>query len=203
MATVLIEQESNVYDPWGVDWVSVRLKESFEEVAALNPDLRIEQKSNGELFFMSPTGGEGSYRNSYICARLQIWSESFGGRSFDSSVVFCLPDGSKKSPDGSWITLERWNALSKDDRKKFPPICPDFVIELRSETDRLANLEEKLQGYLDNGVRLGWLIDPLKKQVQIYRPGNQPEIMLTPESVSGEDVLPGFMLDLRPIWQDA
>lgn len=152
---------------------------------------------------MSPAGGESSHRNSYLCARLQIWSESYGGRSFDSSVIFCLPDRSKKSPDASWISIERWNALSKEDRKKFPPICPDFVIELRSESDRLLSLQKKLQHYLDNGVRLGWLIDPLTKNLHIYRSDSQPEVLQAPDSVSGESVLPDFILDLRPIWQDA
>jgi len=117
-------------------------------------------------------------------------------------VIFCLPDGSKRSPDASWISSERWLALPQEDRKKFPPITPDFVIELRSESDRLKELEEKMQYYMDNGVRLGWLIEPLRCRLHVYQPGKPVEILESPESVSNEQILPQFTLDLKPIWKE-
>ncbi|MDZ4850744.1 MAG: Uma2 family endonuclease [Pirellulaceae bacterium] len=187
-------------DRWGVDWVRVRLNESFDELSALNPDLRVEQESNGEFVFMSPTGGESSRRNFTICVQLGIWANQFGGVCFDSSVVFCLPDGSRRSPDASWIATDRWIALASEDRKKFPSIAPDFVIELRSETDRMSALQDKMTSYFKNGVRLGWIIDPLIKQVHIYCPDVSPVVLTSPETVSGGDVLPNFVLDLRSIW---
>jgi len=179
------------------------LAESLEEVVSLNPELRIEQKTNGEIVLISPTGAESSDRNSEISFQLRLWSKSYGGRCFDSSVLFSLPDESKRSPDASWISIERWDTLSKEDRKKFSPICPDLVIELRSESDRLIELQEKMQCYLDNGIRLGWLIDPLLKRVHVFCPGQPSEIQIAPDSISGEPALPGFVLDLRTIWMDS
>ncbi len=190
-------------DPWGVPLMGVRLSETFEDIAAQNPELKIEQNANGEIVFMSPTGGESGYRNSSIVAQLFLWSERYGGRSFDSSTLFRLPNGAKRSPDASWISIERWNALSKEDKKKFPPLCPDFLIELRSETDRLDELQAKMNEYLSVGLRLGWLIDPLQKRVHVYRSGLQTEILVASDAVSCEDVLPGFVLDLKVIWQDS
>lgn len=146
-------------DTWGVLPLTLRVVESFEEFVRLNPDLVVEQKSNGEIIVMSPTGGETSNRNAEITFQLRFWSKRYGGYTFDSSVVFCLPDGSKRSPNASWIASDRWTGLSNEDRKKFPPISPDFVIELRSESDTLKELKEKMQCYIDNGIRLGWLID--------------------------------------------
>ncbi|MDZ4850743.1 MAG: Uma2 family endonuclease [Pirellulaceae bacterium] len=200
MATVT-DEKLQVDDRWGVDWVRVRLNESFEELSALNPDLRVEQESNGEFVFMSPTGGESSSRNMEIAWQLMNWTKRYGGVCFDSSVIFCLPDGSNRSPDASWIAADRWIALASEDRKKFPPIAPDFVIELRSETDRLSALQDKMTSYIKNGVRLGWLIDPMMKQVHIYRPNSSPDFLTNPETVSAQDVLPGFVLDLRSIFQ--
>ncbi len=190
-------------DPWGIPWIGIRLTETFEEITAKNPELRIEQNASGEAIIMSPTGGEGGFKNSIIAIRLGLWSEKFGGRTFDSSTLFRLPNGAKRSPDASWISIERWNALSKEDRKKFPPLCPDFLIELRSESDRLDDLQAKMSEYQSVGLRLGWLIDPLQKRVHLYRQDKPVEILVAPESVSGEDVLPGFVLDLRPIWEEA
>lgn len=130
---------------------------------------------------------------------LRAWSKQFGGVTFDSSVIFCLTDGSKRSPDASWISSERWLALPLEDRKKYPPITADFVIELRSESDRLKDLQEKMQFYVTNGVRLGWLIDPFTYRVHIYQPGIPVEILESPESVSNLQLLPEFTLDLKPI----
>ena len=190
-------------DPWGIPLMGVRLSDSFEEIVAKNPELKIEQNANGEIVFMSPTGGESGYKNLRIASQLDQWSERFGGRSFYSSTLFRLLNGAKRSPDASWISMERWNTLTKEDRKKFPPLCPDFLIELRSETDRLDELQAKLSEYLSVGLRLGWLIDPLQKRVHIYRPEKQPEVLLMPNSVSCDEILPGFVLDLKTVWQES
>ena len=190
-------------DPWGMPLIGIRLSESFDEIVAKNPELRIEQNANGEILFMPPTGGESGYRNSEITSELFRWAKRYGGRTFDSSTLFRLPNGAKRSPDASWISMERWNALSSEDRKKFPPLCPDFLIELRSETDRLDELQVKMNEYLSVGLRLGWLIDPLQKRVHIYRPDKQIEVLVSPASVSCEEILPGFVLDLKGIWVDA
>lgn len=201
MRPMTVEEDLAPYDPWGVLPLRLRINDSFEEFVRLNPDLTVEQNSNGEIVIMSPTGGESSLRNAEITFQLRAWSNQFEGVTFDSSVIFCLPDGSKRSPDASWISSERWFALSHDDRKKYPPITPDFVIELRSESDRLQDLEAKMGCYRDNGVRLGWLIDPLLCRVHVYEPGKPVEIIAAPESLSNEQILPEFKLDLRPIWK--
>lgn len=180
--------------------LTLRVNDSFEEFVRLNPDLVVEQNSNGEIVIMSPTGGESSERNAELIFQLRGWAKQFGGATFDSSVIFCLPDGSKRSPDASWISSERWMSLSPEDRRKFPPMVPDFVIELRSHSDRLKQLQAKMQSYIDNGVRLGWLIDPQKSQVHMYQPGKTIEILEAPETVSNAQILPEFLLDLKPIW---
>ena len=180
--------------------MTFRVSESFEEFVALNPDLMVEQNRNGEIVIVSPAGSESARRNVEISFQLHRWSKSEGGTTFDSSVLFTLPDGSKRGPDASWIAMERWEALSKEEREAFAPICPDFVIELRSRTDRLIDLKQKMDNYVANGVRLGWLIDPYERQVYIYRQNREPETLAEPSSLSGEDVLPGFVLDLSPIW---
>jgi Uma2 family endonuclease len=203
MASTFTNQPTLDHDLWGVPRIQVRLTESFDEIVAMNPELRVEQAANGEIVFMTPTGGESGYRNTELLAQLWLWARTFGGRVFDSSTLFCLSNGAKRSPDASWISLVRWQALSSEQRKAYPPISPDFVVELRSESDRLVDLQEKMQEYVENGVRLGWLIDPLRKQVHIYKPGQLPEVRSFIESVSGEDVWPDFMLDLRPIWTES
>jgi Uma2 family endonuclease len=174
--------------------------ESFEEFVALNPDLRVEQNRNGEIVIVSPAGSESASRKGEITYQLQRWSKSFGGKTFDSSVLFTLPDGSKRGPDASWIAMNRWETLSKEDREAFAPICPDFVVELRSQSDRLKDLQQKMVDYLANGVRLGWLIDPYACQAFIYRQNREVEVLDQPKSLSGEGVLPGFELVLSTIW---
>lgn len=164
--------------------LTLRVNDSFEEFVRLNPDLVVEQNSNGEIVIMSPTGGESSERNAELIFQLRGWAKQFGGPTFDSSVIFCLPDGSKRSPDASWISSERWMSLSQEDRRKFPPMVPDFVIELRSYSDRLKQLQAKMQFYIDNGVRLGWLIDPQIFRVHIYQPGRAIEILEASETSS-------------------
>jgi Uma2 family endonuclease len=202
MASITSSRSRLVDDIWGVPILSVRLSESFDEVVALNPELRMEQTASGEIVMMNPTGGEGGFRNARLTFQLQLWVEKHGGLAFDSSTLFCLPNGAKRSPDASWIATERWQSLSKEDRKRYPPICPDFVVELRSESDRLADLSAKMKEYVECGICLGWLIDPLLKQVHIYRPGQATEILDAPEHVAADSTLPGFVLDLRKIWDE-
>jgi Uma2 family endonuclease len=176
--------------------------DEFYEFCQHNSELRIERTATGALIVMPPTGGESGHRNADLTTDVNLWNRQTElGIVFDSSTVFKLPNGANRSPDVAWIMNERWNALSIEQQKKFPPIAPDFVIELRSETDALSDLQEKMQEYLDNGVRLGWLIDPQTKQVSLYRLGQPVETLQTPATLSGETVLPGFVLDLSRIFR--
>lgn len=172
----------------------------FMEFCAQNPELRIEMTSKGELIVMSPVTGRGGNRNFFLTGRFFGWAENDNtGVGFDSSTCFTLPNGAKRSPDVSWIRRERWDSLTPEEQDEFPPICPDFVVELRSKSDRLKMLEEKMEEYLLNGAGLGWLIDPLQKRVHIYRPGSPVEILNQPQEVSGEPLLKGFVLNLAGI----
>jgi Uma2 family endonuclease len=176
--------------------------DEFFQFCMLHPDLRIERTSEGDLIIMPPTGGETGRSNFKLTAHFAKWVEADGsGEGFDSSTVFRLPNGANRSPDVSWIRRERWDALTAEERKKFPPLCPDFVIELRSDTDRLSTLQAKMQEYIDNGAGLGWLIDPLEKKVWVYRPNAAVECLDGPATVSGDPVLPGFVLPLERIWR--
>ncbi len=188
------------HESYWIPPMTFRVAESFEEFVALNPDLMVEQNRNGEIVIVSPAGSEGCNREIEILCDLQNWVRSNHGKAFSSSVLFTLPDGSKCGPDASWIATERWEALSKEDRETFAPICPDFVIEMRSRSDRLMDLQKKMGDYIVNGVRLGWLIDPYNRQVYIYRQSRELESLTEPSSLSGEDVLPGFDLDMSLIW---
>ncbi|MUL34855.1 Uma2 family endonuclease [Gloeocapsopsis dulcis] len=175
--------------------------EQFEQLAAANRELQLELTTRGELIIMPPTGGGTGDRNFELAGQLWLWNrQNKLGKAFDSSTGFRLPNGATRSPDVSWVTIERWNALTQAQRKKFLPLCPDFVIELLLETDELADTQVKMQEYLDNGLRLGWLINPNTKQVEIYRSGQAVEILASPLTLFGEDVLPGFVLDLQPIF---
>jgi Uma2 family endonuclease len=177
----------------------------FWKICAANPDLRLERTAEGNLEIMYPAGGESSRQNSTLTMRLGIWNEGRGdeaGVCFDSSAGFKLPSGATKGPDASWIARDRWLALTPAQRRVFPPICPDFVAELRSPSDSKRKVREKLREYLDNGARLGWLIDPIDGTVEIYRPGREPETLTGPERIDGGDVLPGFVLELRGILFD-
>jgi Uma2 family endonuclease len=175
--------------------------EQFEDLISANRDSKFELTATGELLIMSPTGGETGNRNFELYIDLGNWNRKKGlGKAFDSSTGFQLPNGAKRSPDLSWITLEKWNALTSDQRRKFLPICPDFVVELVSESDDLKAIENKMQEYLDNGLGLGWLIIPKIRQVQIYRSQQAIEILESPLSLSGESILVDFVLDLTPIW---
>jgi len=175
--------------------------EEFEQIIAVNKDLRLELTAQGELVIMPPTGGETGNRNFDLLGQLWFWSSKNNlGKAFDSSTGFKLPNGATRSPDASWIRLERWNALTPQQRKKFLPLCPDFAVELVSESDDLEDTQTKMHEYLANGLKLGWLINPKDKQVEIYRPNQVPEVLQSPTSLSGEDVLPGFILNLQLIF---
>jgi len=167
------------------------------EFCQLNRDLRIERDAEGVLILMAPAGGASSARNLELCRQLASWTQRDGsGIAFDSSVGFILPSGALRSPDASWIRKERWDALSADQRERFLPLCPDFVVELRSPSDRQSILQRRLRELIRNGAQLGWLIDPRRRSVHLYRPGEAVRTLLGPSSISAEPVLPGFVLDL-------
>jgi Uma2 family endonuclease len=175
--------------------------EEFEQIIAVNKDLRLELTAEGELVIMSPTGGETGNRNFEIYIDLGIWNRQHKlGKAFDSSTGFKLPNGATRSPDASWIRMAKWDALTPQQRKKFLPLCPDFAVELVSESDEVEDTQAKMREYLANGLQLGWLINPQNKQVEIYRPHQDVEILQSPTSLSGEDVLPGFILNLQQIF---
>ncbi|MEH1818146.1 MAG: Uma2 family endonuclease [Nostoc sp.] len=175
--------------------------EQFYQLCQINPDAKLERTASGELVVMTPTGGETGSRNRRLTQRLGTWTDEDGtGEAFDSSTMFQLPNGALRSPDAAWIPLARWEALAPDERRTFPPICPDFVVELRSDSDTLKSLQDKMQEYIKNGARLGWLIDPKGKQVEIYRQGKEKEVLLSPNQLSGEYTLPGFTLNLQGIF---
>ncbi|HEY9874852.1 MAG TPA: Uma2 family endonuclease, partial [Candidatus Obscuribacterales bacterium] len=174
--------------------------EQFFEFCQLNRDLRIERTKEGELLIMTPTGSETGNRNLGLAAQLWIWTEQDGtGIAFDSSTGFTIA-GMPMSPDASWLKLERWNALSKQQQLKFAPICPDFVAELRSPSDNLKPLKEKMEVYIKEGAMLGWLIDRDKRKVYVYRPGYPEECLDNPATLSGDPVLPGFVINMNKIW---
>jgi Uma2 family endonuclease len=174
--------------------------EQFFELCQHNRDYQFERTASGELIIMPPTGSETSIRNADLTYQLQAWNrETKLGVAFDSSGGFKLPNGADRSPDASWVKKERWDALTPEQKDSFAPLCPDFVVELRSKTDSLKKLQDKMQEYIDNGARLGWLIDRQNRRVEIYRLGQDVEILQNPATVSGEDVLPGFVLDLAEI----
>lgn len=174
--------------------------EQFYQLCLNNRDLKFERTANGELLIMPPTGGETGRRNIKISAQLEVWSSQNSlGVAFDSSTCFNLPNGADRSPDAAWVKRQRWDTLTPEQKVKFPPICPDFVIELRSPTDAIEKLREKMREYLANGCRLGWLIDPQTQQVEIYCPNQEVEVLPSPAILSGEPVLPGFVLNLQPI----
>lgn len=174
--------------------------EQFFELCQQNRDYRFERTANGELLIMPPTGGETSNCNIELSFQLQAWSRQNNlGIAFDSSGGFKLPNGANRSPDASWIKRERWDALTPEQKRKFLPLCPDFVVELLSPTDSLKTTQKKMQEYIDNGAKLGWLLNRKNQQVEIYRPGQPVEILQSPTSLAGEDILPGFVLDLKGI----
>jgi Uma2 family endonuclease len=174
--------------------------EQFFELCQNNRDYRFERTAQGELIIMPPTGGETSNSNARLTQRLMNWADTNElGIVFDSNGGFKLPNGADRAPDASWVKMERWNALTPEQRQKFIPLCPDFVVELLSASDSLPTTQKKMQEYIDNGAKLGWLLNRKNQQVEIYRPGQSVEILQSPKSLSGEDILPGFILELQGI----
>ena len=175
--------------------------EQFFQLCQDNRDLRLERNPKGDLIIMPPTGGETSNSNAGITAQLWLWNNlNKLGVVFDSSGGFKLPNGADRSPDAAWIPLEKWQALTPQQKERFLPLSPDFVIELMSPSDNLETARKKMQEYLDNGTRLGWLINRKTREVEIYRQGQAVEILTNPESLSGENILPEFSLNLTLIW---
>ena len=176
--------------------------EEFVELCKANQDLQLERAATGEVIVMPPTYPWTGKQNFGLIAQLGAWIELTGlGIGFDSSTGFTLPNGAVRSPDASWISSDRWEALTDNQKQgEFSPIAPDFVVELRSSSDSVEKLRDKMREYIDNGVRLGWLIDSKAKQVEIYRQRKEVEVLQSPNTVSGEDVLTGFELNLSKIW---
>ncbi len=175
--------------------------EQFRELCRANPDLRIERSATGVIMIMPPTFSDSGNRNFNLNVQLGVWAEQDGtGLGFDSSTGFTLPNGAIRSPDAAWVRRERWDALSAEQKASFAPICPDFVVELRSASDRLNTLQDKMQEYLDNGASLGWLIDRPERMVYVYRRDRPVQVLENPETLSGDPELPGLTLRLEKIW---
>ena len=175
--------------------------EQFVQLAWVNQNLQLERTATGELIVMPPTGSDTGNKNADILGQLWLWNRQTQlGQIFDSSSGFHLPNGADRSPDVSWIGQDRWDTLTPEEKSGFAPLCPDFVLELRSKNDSLESLQQKMQEYQENGAKLGWLIDRNRKKVEIYRPKKSVEVQNSPDSLSGEDILPGFTLDLSEIW---
>jgi len=192
--------------PSDIGLVLLRLEEGrftasdFEFFAAQNPDLQLEMNKEGEMIVMMPVGFAGSKRNAKLTARLVNWADEEGsGIAVEATAGFKLPNGAERSPDAAWVSRERCEGFSVAEQEKFLPLCPDFVVELRSRTDRLKTVKAKMEEYIENGAQLGWLIDPIKKKVHVYRPGEPIEVLDNPSEVSGEPLLKGFTLKLAGI----
>ncbi|MBU6230711.1 MAG: Uma2 family endonuclease [Cyanobacteria bacterium REEB459] len=176
--------------------------EVFAQLCQSNPDLRLERTAQGELIAMSPTGSESGYRNADLLGQLWQWNRHMRlGVVFDSSTGFTLPNGAIRSPDAAWIEQTRWDNLSPEQRRQFAPICPNFVLELKSPSDDIATLQAKLQEYIDNGTQLGWLFDPETQTLYCYRAGQPMQLLNQPSTLSGETVLPNLVMDFTLIWE--
>ena len=202
MAQILSPTPRDIWPPFTVNFKSIRLTPAqFEQLCSDNRDLRLELTFEGELIIMPPAGSKTGLRNARLTQRLATWAETDGtGVCFDSSTGFTLPNGSQYSPDSAWIRRARWDVLTNEEQERFAPICPDFLIELRSHSDSLSRLQHKMQEYIENGALLGWLIDPLNRRVYTYRPAHDVEVLADPETVSGDPLLPGFTLQLVELW---
>jgi Uma2 family endonuclease len=177
-------------------------QDQFFDFCQQNADKRFERTAEGELIIMAPSGGEAGCQDAEVCIQLGIWAKAFGkGKVVGSSGGYILPNSANRAPDASWISPDQWAALTAEQRKKFLPLCPFFLIEVLSPSDSLKKTQQKLEEYIANGCRLGWLIDPSKMQVHIYRPGQPVQVLDNPQTVSGDPELPGFILDLEPVWR--
>ena len=176
-------------------------RSQFRQIANDNPDMKLERNKQGNLIVMAPTGGETGNFNADLNGQLYVWNRtSQSGKIFDSSTGFELPEGGDRSPDVAWITLDKWEALTPEQRRGFLPLCPDFAVELMSRSDSWIQTQAKMVEYMESGCRLAWLLDPKGKRAAIYRIGKPPELLTAPDSLSGEDVLPGFVLDTGFLW---
>lgn len=202
MAQIITPVSPELGPHFAVNLSSLKLTVAqFEQLCRDNRDLRLELTSKGELIVMPPTGSKTGQLNFSLTSQIGIWLLKNGtGVAFDSSTGFTLPDGAIVSPDVAWIRRERWDSLTQEEQEGFAPICPDFVIELRSPSDSVARLQNKMNEYIENGALMGWLIDPLKRQVYIYRSDQSVQVLDDPEAVSGAPLLDGFMLNLRELW---
>ena len=195
-------------DQYSAEGLLIRLQpalcpteDQFFEFCSINSDLRIERNADGGVLVMEPAGWDTGDRNAELTCQLRIWATKDGtGRSVDSSAGYRLPNGAIRSPDASWVRNERLASVTAEERTKFLPLCPDFAVELRSPTDRFRRLQEKMAEYIANGAELGWLVDPLRRQVLVYRPGMDAELIDAPQSVSADPVLPGFRLRMKRVW---
>jgi Uma2 family endonuclease len=184
-------------------WPVINLSDDqLAELCQLNSELRIERTAEGELFIMPPTLGETGDQESELIWQLRTWAkQDQTGSAFGSSVGFSLPNGALRSPDASWVSRARLATLTREQKRRFFPLCPDFVIELRSSSDSLKSLQAKMEEYIQNGAQLGWLLDPRRRRVYVYRPQRQVEILENPATLSGDPELPGFVLSLQEIWE--
>ncbi|MGC9505663.1 Uma2 family endonuclease [Baaleninema sp.] len=178
--------------------------DQFTKLAAANRDLQLERTAKGELIVNPPTGWETGKRNRSIVGQLDRWYEKHAelGEAFESSTGFILPNSAIRSPDASWVSRERWNALTPEEKGTFAKICPDFVVELRSDSDSLKSLQDKMREYLENGAKLGWLIDPQQRKVEVYRSNSEVEVLDNPTEVSAAPLLPGSTLNFQRIWSE-
>ncbi len=176
--------------------------EQFAALAVANRELHLERTPTGELIVNPPTGGKTGKRNWNIAGELYLWwrNAQEPGEAFDSSTGFELPNGANRSPDAAWISQSRWDGLTPEEQDSFIPLCPDFVVELRSKNDTIKDLRAKMEEYRENGAKLGWRIDPKNKRVEIYRPGQTVEVLENPSQLSGETVLANFILNLKRVW---
>jgi Uma2 family endonuclease len=176
--------------------------QEFDKLVQLNSELWFERTAKGEVEIMPPLKGETGEKNGRIIAQLIIWADDNGtGVSFGPTMGFKLPNGATRAPDASWVERSRLATLTPKQKKEYFPLCPDFVLELRSATDRISRLKEKMEEYLANGAKLGWLIDPVERKVYVYRPGSEVEVLDNPLTIAGDPVLPGFTLKLEKIWE--
>ncbi len=177
-------------------------QDQFFDFCQQNPDKRFERTAEGELIIMAPSGLDGGFRDAEVCVQLSIWAKAVGkGKVVGSSAGFILPNGANRAPDAAWLTDEQLASLTPEQRRKFPPLCPFFLIEVRSPSDALKKVQEKMDEYIANGCQFGWLIDPDRQQIHVYRPGQPVQVLDNPQTVSGDPELPGFVLDLEPVWR--
>jgi Uma2 family endonuclease len=197
----LLVEDVALNRPVVIQWEHQMTDDEYFQFCQINQDLRIERTAQGDLLIMPPAGFESSFRNSELSAELRNWAEKDArGQAFDSNVEYILPNGAAYSPDASWVLQSRIHALTKEQKRKFPPLCPDFIVELMSPSDRLSKAKAKMQEWIANGVQLGWLLDPDHHTAYIYRPGCEPEQVVNPQRLVGEGPVAGFVLELAKIW---